>query len=47
MSIPGDFSRNHTWIVYGYFITSGDLEVRMVELKDWVGTENSGELYNW
>ena len=47
MSVSGDFSRNHTWIVYGYFITSGDLEVRMVELKDWVGTENSGELYNW
>lgn len=47
MSIDGDFSRNHTWIVYGYFITSGDLEVRMVELKDWVGTENPGELYNW
>ena len=47
MSIDRDFSRNHTWIVYGYFITSGDLEVRMVEVKDWVGTDNSGELYNW
>lgn len=47
MSIPGDFSRNHTWIVYGYFITSGDLDVNMVELKDWVSSETQGEVYNW
>lgn len=49
MSIAGDFSRNHTWIVYGYFITSGDLEVRMVELKEWEGTDTpiDEELYNW
>ena len=47
MSISGDFSRNHTWIVYGYFITSGDLDVNMVELKDWVSSETQGEVYNW
>ncbi len=47
MSVPGDFSRNHTWIVYGYFITSGDLELKIVELKDWTSSETSGDVYNW
>lgn len=47
MKYEGDFSRNHTWIVYGYFITSGDLEVRTVELKDWGSSETPGEVYNW
>ncbi len=47
MSISGDFSRNHTWIVYGYFITSGDLELKIVELKDWTSSETSGDVYNW
>ena len=42
-----EFSRNHTWIVYGYFITSGDLELNIVELKDWVSGEVPGEVYNW
>ena len=31
----GDFSRNHTWIVYGYFVTNGVLQLNVVELKDW------------
>ena len=47
MSIPGDFSRNHTWIVYGYFITSGDLEMNIVEMKNWDSGEISGNVYNW
>ena len=47
MSVPGDFSRNHTWIVYGYFITSGDLEVSLVELKKWASSETQEDIYNW
>ena len=47
MKKAGDFSRNHTWIVYGYFVTSGDLQLNVVELKDWVSSENPGEIYNW
>ena len=43
----GEFSRNHTWIVYGYFVTNGELRVNMVELKDWVSSENPKEIYNW
>lgn len=47
MKNEGDFSRNHTWIVYGYFVTSGDLQLNVVELKDWVSSEDPGEIYNW
>ena len=42
-----DFTRNHTWIVYGYFVTSGDLEVSAVEIKDWVTSDTPAEVYNW
>lgn len=47
MTDVGDFTRNHTWIVFGYFVTSGDLEVNVVEVKDWVDTEQGQEIYNW
>lgn len=48
MSGPGDFSRNHTWIVYAYFISSGDLIMGMVEIKNWTSVENSTQgVYNW
>ena len=47
MKNAGEFSRNHTWIVYGYFVTNGDLRVNVVELKDWVSSENPKEIYNW
>lgn len=43
----GEFSRNHTWIVYGYFVTNGELRLNVVELKDWVSSENPKEIYNW
>ena len=43
----GEFSRNHTWMVYGYFVTNGDLRLNVVELKDWVSSENPKEIYNW
>ena len=47
MKNAGEFSRNHTWIVYGYFVTNGELRVNVVELKDWVSSENPKEIYNW
>ena len=43
----GDFSRNHTWIVYGYFVTNGDLQLNVVELKAWESSEADREIYNW
>lgn len=48
MGAAGDFSRNHTWIVYAYFISSGDLIMGMVEVKNWTSAENSTQgVYNW
>jgi hypothetical protein len=48
MSEEGDFSRNHTWIVYGFFAGKDNLKVFSVDVNDW--TESSGEereVYNW
>jgi hypothetical protein len=48
MSDAGDFSRNHTWIVYAYFVSSGDLVMGIVEIKDWGSSENTSQsVYNW
>lgn len=48
MKEEGDFTRNHTWIVYGFFVSSGDLIVNMVEVKNWDdGGAASSEVYNW
>ena len=47
MKNDGDFSRNHTWIVYAYFVTSGDLKLNIVEVKDWNEQDDTGWLYNW
>lgn len=41
------FTRNHTWIVYGYFVSSGNLLLNMVEIKDWINIETPEEVYNW
>lgn len=48
MHAVGDFSRNHTWIVYAYFVSSGDIIVGMVEVKNWEMSENTPySVYNW
>ena len=48
MKAVGDFSRNHTWIVYAYFVSSGDLVLGVVEVKDWVASDNTSQsVYNW
>lgn len=48
MKDAGDFSRNHTWIVYAYFVSSGDLIIGMVEVKDMTNSENASQIvYNW
>ena len=41
------FTRNHTWIVYGYFVSSGNLLLNIVEIKDWINIVTSEEVYNW
>ena len=47
MKTEGDFSRNHTWIVYAYFMNGNLLDVNMVDVKSWTPYPGSGEVYNW
>ena len=47
MQQSGDFSRNHTWIVYAYYAGSGKLQVQTVYVKDWSTKEISHNVYNW
>ena len=47
MQQAGDFSRNHTWIVYAYYAGSGNLQVQTIYVKNWSNREISHELYNW
>ena len=47
MSGAGDFTRNHTWIVYGYFLGSGDLKLNVVDVKEWTTGGGNSDLYNW
>ena len=47
MQKTGDFSRNHTWIVYAYYAGSGNLQVQTVYVKNWENREINHELYNW
>lgn len=46
MHQAGDFSRNHTWIVYAYYSASGLVAVTVV-VKDWNDVQQSYEVYNW
>ena len=47
MQQAGDFSRNHTWIVYAYYAGSGNLQVQSLYIKEWSTKEKNHELYNW
>lgn len=49
MNAAGDFSRNHTWIVYGYFAGADNLQIITVKISPWVEVpgDNSHEVYNW
>ena len=47
MHNAGDFSRNHTWIVYAYYSVSGLVAVTVV-LENWSdNTASPHEVYNW
>ena len=47
MQQAGDFSRNHTWIVYAYYAGAGKLQVQSLYVKDWSTKEINHDLYNW
>lgn len=47
MPEAGDFSRNHTWLVYAYY---GDavLEYKMIDVSSWTDKDvRSHDVYNW
>lgn len=44
----GDFTRNHTWIVYGYFAGNNNLRIFTVVFTPWVTlSEETHSVYNW
>lgn len=43
----GDFSRNHTWIVYGYFAGKEQLKIYSIDTTDWNTSSADHPLYNW
>lgn len=47
MARSGDFSRNHTWIVYGYFSGKELLRISSVNVLPWVNEYSDHPLYNW
>ena len=47
MKTDGDFSRNHTWIVYAYFMNGNLLNVNMVDVKSWASYPGSHTVNNW
>lgn len=47
MQQAGDFSRNHTWIVYAYYAGSGNLQVQSLYVKEWSTKEMNHQVYNW
>ena len=47
MKGAGDFYRNHTWIVYGYFVGTSGLVLNVVNVKAWDEKEGSHDFYNW
>ena len=47
MSEAGGFSRNHTWIVYGFFAGKDNLKVFSVDVNSWTESFGEREVYNW
>ena len=47
MQQAGDFSRNHTWIVYAYYAGAGNLQVQSLYVKDWSTKDLNHQVYNW
>ncbi len=47
MAADGDFTRNHTWIVYGYFLGNGELKLNVVDVKAWTVEDAQHKVHNW
>ena len=42
-----NFSRNHTWIVYAYYLGGEELRMLQVYIRSWEEAERERNLYNW
>ena len=48
MERAGEFLRNHTWIVYAYYLGGSFLELSSIYVKDWRTKDDLNyEIYNW
>ena len=48
MERAGDFRRNHSWIVYAYYLGGSFLELSSIYVKDWRTKDDLNyEIYNW
>ena len=47
MDAAGDFTRNHTWIVYAYHAGNGYLQLNTFFLKRWTTKKVDHGVYNW
>jgi hypothetical protein len=48
MERAGDFRRNHSWIVYAYYLGGSFLELSSIYVKDWRTKDDLNyEVYNW
>ena len=48
MERAGEFLRNHTWIVYAYYLGGSFLELSSIYVKNWKTNDDLNyEIYNW
>ena len=47
MDAAGDFTRNHTWIVYAYHSGGGYLQMSTLYVKNWNERNVNHDVYNW
>lgn len=43
----GDFSRNHSWIVYAYYEGLSGMQIKYVDVTPWDEQGKPHEVYNW
>ena len=47
MQASGDFSRNHSWIVYAYYEGLSGMQTNVVDVTSWNESDTSHKVYNW
>ena len=47
MASSDNFTRNHTWIVYGYFTGKETLTISSIDVTEWDQKNTGHDIYNW